>query len=55
MRILPRASRIQGRNANSLLPTLREEHRWKLAGNETVRKIVGPKTDEVTGLEKTTS
>ena len=34
--------------------TLREEHRLKVFENRVLRRIFGPKKDEVTGVEKTT-
>ena len=34
--------------------TLREEHRLRVFENRVLRKICGPKRDEVTGVEKTT-
>ena len=33
--------------------TLREEHRLRVFENRVLRKIFGPKRDEVTGVEKT--
>jgi hypothetical protein len=35
-------------------PTLREKCRLKVFGNRMLRRIFGPKRDEVTGVEKTT-
>jgi len=35
--------------------TLREECRLKVSENRVLRRIFGPKRDEVTGMEKTTS
>jgi hypothetical protein len=29
--------------------TLREEHRWKVFENKVLKRILGPKTDNVTG------
>ena len=34
--------------------TLREEHRLRVFENEVLRRIFGPRRDEVTGQEKTT-
>jgi hypothetical protein len=34
--------------------TLREEHRLRVFENRELRRIFGPKRDEVTGMEKTT-
>ena len=36
------------------LLTLREEHRLKVFENRLMRKVFGPKRDEVTGMEKIT-
>jgi hypothetical protein len=33
--------------------TLREEHRLSMFKNKVLRRIFGPKRDEVTGMEKT--
>jgi hypothetical protein len=32
--------------------TLREEHRLRVCENRVLRKVFGPKRDEVTGMEK---
>jgi hypothetical protein len=34
--------------------TLREEHRLRVFENRVLRRVFGPKRDEVTGVEKTT-
>jgi hypothetical protein len=34
--------------------TLREEHRLRVFENRVLRRIFGPKRDEVMGVEKTT-
>jgi hypothetical protein len=34
--------------------TLREEHRLRVFENKVLRRMFGPKRDEVTGVEKTT-
>ena len=34
--------------------TLREEHRLRVFENRVLRRIFGPRKDEVTGVEKTT-
>jgi hypothetical protein len=34
--------------------TLREKRRLRMLENRVLRKIFGPRTDEVTGMEKTT-
>jgi hypothetical protein len=34
--------------------TQREEHRLRVFENRVLRRIFGPKRDEVTGIEKTT-
>jgi hypothetical protein len=34
--------------------SLREEHRLRVFENRALRRIFGPKRDEVTGVEKTT-
>jgi hypothetical protein len=34
---------------------LRKEQRLKVCGNRMLRRIFGPKRDEITGVKKTTS